>query len=281
MRASPSQQQGPRDPTVSKVVLVHGAMDRAKSFLPVVEHLPDLTVIEYDRRGYGESLPAGIPAVLAQHVDDLLGVMDDEPTTVVAHSFGCVVAVSAAIQQPGRFRGLGLWEPQVPWMEFWPTPVRRGLEAMAAEVDTDALAERVYVSMVGEEAWRRLPEELKVRRRAEGVAFQSDVVIGLSPPFRWEDLTVPSLFGVGLATWPFAAGSRDQAGGVPGRGVVHDRGRRPHRSCEPSPGICGVRATQHHAARDVSDPAIAARTRSLQPRRPTCRASRPLRGVHV
>ena len=161
-------QQGPRDPTVSKVVLVHGAMDRAKSFLPVVGHLPDLTVIEYDRRGYGESLPAGVPAILAQHVDDLLGVMDDEPTTVVAHSFGCIVAVSAAIQQPGRFRGLGLWEPQVPWMEFWPTPVRRGLEAMAAEVDTDALAERVYVSMVGEEAWRRLPEELKVRRRAEG-----------------------------------------------------------------------------------------------------------------
>jgi pimeloyl-ACP methyl ester carboxylesterase len=131
-------------------------------------------------------------------------VMDDEPTTVVAHSFGCVVAASAAIQHPGRFRGLGLWEPQVPWMEFWPTSVRRGLEAMAAQVDTDALAERVYVSMVGEKAWQRLPAELKVRRRAEGVAFRSDVVIGLSPPFRWEDLTVPSLFGVGLETWPFA-----------------------------------------------------------------------------
>ncbi len=197
-------EHGMRDPTVSKVVLVHGAMDRAKSFLPVVGHLPDLCVIEYDRRGYGESVPAGMPAVLAQHVDDLLGVMVDEPTTVVAHSFGCIVAVSAAIQQPGRFRGLGLWEPQVPWMEFWPTSVRRGLEAMAAEADTDALAERVYASMVGEEAWRRLPEELKVRRRAEGAAFQSDVVIGLSPPFRWEELTVPSLFGVGLQTWPFA-----------------------------------------------------------------------------
>ena len=52
-------------------------------------------------------------------------------------------------------------------------PVRRGLEAMAAEVDTDALAERVYVSMVGDEAWRRLPEELKAHRRAEGMAFQT------------------------------------------------------------------------------------------------------------
>jgi pimeloyl-ACP methyl ester carboxylesterase len=75
---------------------------------------------------------------------------------------------------------------------------------MAAEADTDALAERVYVAMVGEEAWRRLPEEVKVFRRAEGVAFKSDVILGLSPPFQWDDLTVPSLFGVGLQTWPFA-----------------------------------------------------------------------------
>ncbi len=195
---------GPHDPTVTEVVLVHGAMDRAKSFRRVVDHLPDLRVIEYDRRGYGESVPAVPPASLAQHVDDLLDVMGDRPTTVVAHSFGCVVVVSAAISHPERFRGLGLWEPQVPWMEFWPGSVRRGLEAMAAEVDTDALAERVYASMVGEGAWGRLPEDLKARRRAEGIAFQSDVVSGLTAPFRWEDLKVPSLFGVGLQTWPFA-----------------------------------------------------------------------------
>jgi 3-oxoadipate enol-lactonase len=197
-------EHGQRDPTMAAVVLVHGAMDRAKSFRHVVKHLPDLRVIEYDRRGYGASLPTGTPAELAEHVKDLLDVVGDEPATVVAHSFGCVVAVAAAIQAPGRFRGLGLWEPQVPWMEFWPTAVRRGLEAMAAEADTDALAERVYVSMVGEEAWRRLPEEVKVCRRAEGVAFKSDVVLGLSPPFHWDDLRVPSLFGVGLQTWPFA-----------------------------------------------------------------------------
>ncbi len=43
-----------------------------------------------------------------------------------------------------------------------------------------------------------------MRRRAEGVAFQSDVVSGLTEPFRWEDLKVRSLFGVGLQTWPFA-----------------------------------------------------------------------------
>jgi pimeloyl-ACP methyl ester carboxylesterase len=197
-------EHGALGPDVSKVVLVHGALDRAKSFLPVVELLPDLRVVEYDRRGYGESLEAGPAELLSLHVDDLLSVMGAEPTSVVAHSFGCVVAVSAAIQYPGRFQGLGLWEPQVPWMEFWPKSVRQGLEAMAAEADTEALAERVYASMVGDEAWRGLPEELKAHRRAEGIAFQRDVIQGLSPPFRWEDLEVPSLFGVGLQSWPFS-----------------------------------------------------------------------------
>jgi pimeloyl-ACP methyl ester carboxylesterase len=195
---------GPRDATATEVVLVHGALDRAKSFRGVVRHLPDLRVVVYDRRGYGASVPAVPPASLGDHVDDLLEIMGDRPTTVVAHSFGCLVVVSAAIRSPERFRSVGLWEPQVPWMEFWPRPVRQGLEAMAAEPDTDALAERVYASMVGEEAWRQLPEDVRVHRRAEGLAFQSDVVSGLTAPFRWEDLKVPSLFGVGRQTWPFA-----------------------------------------------------------------------------
>ena len=192
------------DPSAPRVVLVHGAMDRAKSFGPVVEQLPELRIIGYDRRGYGESVAAGPPKSLAQHADDLLEVIGTEPATVVAHSFGCHVAVLAAISQPQPFIGLGLWEPQVPWMEFWPPSVRGGLEAMALQTDTDALAEQVYQSMVGKEAWQRLPEGLKAQRRAEGVAFQSDIASELTPPFDWEDLQVPSLLGIGLRTWPFA-----------------------------------------------------------------------------
>ena len=92
-------------PPRAKAVLVHGALDRSKSFLPVVECLPELRVTEYDRRGYGESLVAGPATFLAQHVDDLLGVMGEEPTTVVAHSFGCLVAVSAAIRAPQPVSG--------------------------------------------------------------------------------------------------------------------------------------------------------------------------------
>ena len=185
---------------------------------------------------------------LAQHVDDLLDVMGEEPTTVVAHSFGCVVAVSAAIQHPSRFHGLGLWEPQVPWMEFWPRSVRQGLEAMAAEADTDALAERVYASMVGGEAWLRLPEELKAHRRAEGMAFQTDVIQGLSPPFRWEDLTGAQSVRRRPSVMALLPGGRHQDRRDAGRGAVHDRGRRPQRARKSSSAICGVRATQHGSA---------------------------------
>ena len=221
---------GPRDTAASEIVLVHGAMDRAKSFRRVVDNLADLRVIDYDRRGYGESSPGSPPASLQQHVNDLLEVMGERPATVVAHSFGCIVVVSAAISHPDRFQSLGLWEPQVPWMEFWPRSVRRGLEAMAVEADTDALAERVYASMVGEDAWRRLPEELKVRRRAEGVAFQSDVVSGLTEPFRWEDLKVRSLFGIGLRTWPFAQEAATKLAESQGAGVftIADAGHTAH-----------------------------------------------------
>jgi len=185
-------------------------MDRARSFRPVIRHLPDLRIVAYDRRGYGESVQSVPAASLTEHVDDLLEVMGQQPVAVVAHSFGCVVAVAAAIAHPARFTGLGLWEPQVPWMDFWPVPVRQGLEAMAKQADTEALAAKVYTSMVGEEAWRGLPDELKRRRRAEGAAFQADVAAGLDAPFCWSDLRVPCLMGVGLRTWPFAQDAATQ-----------------------------------------------------------------------
>lgn len=197
-------EHGPTVAGVPDVILVHGAMDRARSFRPVVTRLPDLRIVTYDRRGYGESIQSLKAGSLTEHADDLLSVMGTRPTAVVAHSFGCRVAVAAAIAQPQRFTRLGLWEPQVPWMDFWPLPVRKGLETMAAQADTEALAERAYVSMVGEVAWRELSEDLKRRRRAEGLAFQADVAAGLDTPFRWADLRVPCLMGVGLKTWPFA-----------------------------------------------------------------------------
>ncbi|HEY0581965.1 MAG TPA: alpha/beta hydrolase, partial [Chloroflexota bacterium] len=168
----------------------------------------DIRVVLYDRRGYGDSLEAGPPTSLAHHVDDLLDLIGDEPAVVVAHSFGSHVAVKAAIACPDRFVALGLWEPPVPWMEFWPAQARRNLEALTAAIDPAEVGERVYRAMVGEDEWRRLPEELKMRRRSEGLAFTIDLAAELEAPYDWADLRVPVLLGYGTSTWPY---SRDAA----------------------------------------------------------------------
>ena len=145
---------------------------------------------------------------------------------------------------------------------------------MAVEADTDALAERVYASMVGDEAWRRLPEELKAQRRAEGMAFQRDVVLGLSPPFRWEDLKVPSLFGVGLQSWPFSQDAATRLAESLGAELFTIADAGSQRACDPSPAICGVRATQHSSA-DRRGRGRPGRTSRVRPQSLTRPAAQP------
>src|SRR5215216_1802867 len=77
-----------------RVVLVHGAPDRSKSFAHVVHRLPDLAVTVYDRRGYGKSLDAAWNADrlfsggFAVHADDLIDMLDGRPSVVVGQSAG-------------------------------------------------------------------------------------------------------------------------------------------------------------------------------------------------
>ncbi len=42
-------------PVTTRVILVHGTMDRASSFARLLPHLTDLDVVTYDRRGYGRA----------------------------------------------------------------------------------------------------------------------------------------------------------------------------------------------------------------------------------
>src|SRR3954454_22702058 len=82
---SPPDMESPQ--SKPRVVLVHGAHDSARSFDPVLDLLPELDVTTYTRRGWGpdENLA---PITLATHIDDLLDVLDEQPSTVVGHSWG-------------------------------------------------------------------------------------------------------------------------------------------------------------------------------------------------
>jgi pimeloyl-ACP methyl ester carboxylesterase len=183
------------------VVLVHGAMDRSRSFRRVVEHLTDLRVVTYDRRGYGDSVGARPASGLEDHATDLLEVIGNRRATVIAHSAASHIAVLAAIEEPNRIAGIALWEPAAPWMDFWPEKARQSVARIASASDPGAVAERGVIAMVGEEAWNRLSEAAREQRRAEGAAFVLDMASGIDAPYDWEDLHVPCIIGYG-ASWP-------------------------------------------------------------------------------
>ena len=120
-----------------RVVLVHGAPDRATSFRRVLPFLGDLDVVTYDRRGYGSAIGNATEAMtIADHAHDLLDVVADGPAVVVGHSFGGHVALAAAIAQPGPIASLGVWEPASPWADWWPDP------SYAEGVATNAAGDR-------------------------------------------------------------------------------------------------------------------------------------------
>ena len=91
------------------VVLLHEGVSDRRGWRQVAGRLaPQVTVVAYDRRGYGES-PAGTAPFT--HVDDLLGVLDREQAGrawLVGASAGGGLALDAALLAPDRVAGLVL-----------------------------------------------------------------------------------------------------------------------------------------------------------------------------
>ncbi len=81
-----------------KIVFIHGAMDRARSFSGVMRELHPKRTVAYDRRGYGRSrnLRPEISLSIESNVKDLKSVIEDEDVILVGHSFGGVIALCAA-----------------------------------------------------------------------------------------------------------------------------------------------------------------------------------------
>src|SRR5207237_1179460 len=123
-------------PDAPLVVLVHGTMDRSTSFHRVMSFLPDCSVIAYDRRGYARSRFASPAAEsLADHVDDLLEVLDGRPAVVVGHSYGGDVALGAAVRRPDLVRAVAAFEAPMPWRPEWPADTA-GNEALRAALSS-------------------------------------------------------------------------------------------------------------------------------------------------
>ncbi|MCU1345825.1 MAG: alpha/beta hydrolase fold protein [Acidimicrobiia bacterium] len=179
------------------VILVHGAPDRSKNFAKVLPLLEDIPVTVYDRRGYGKSLPARPPSRgFEDHVDDLLAIIDGKRSVVVGNSAGGLVTLMTAIRAPEVVAAIGVWEPPVVWAPWWPHDDGLAFAREYSDMEPAALAERFNQEMLGDR-WEALPERTREMLRAEGFAFQQDLLSQLRRPFDVEDLKVPIVVGCG------------------------------------------------------------------------------------
>lgn len=207
-------------PGASRLVLVHGSMDRSASFLRAIRRLGDLDVVRYDRRGYGRSVRARPPLGLMDHVDDLVGIVGTEPAAVVGHSYGGVVALAAAVARPDLISAVGAFESPRPWKPGWPNH-SAGAAAGRAATPADA-AEAFMRRLVGDVTWEALPARTRAARRAEGVALLVDMrSVRHDAPFEDDDLAVPVVAGCGASSEPhLRQAAIDLHGQVPGSTLV-------------------------------------------------------------
>jgi pimeloyl-ACP methyl ester carboxylesterase len=194
------ERHGPH--TTPAFVLVHGAPDRSTTFRRVLPYHPDHRIVLYDRRGYGRSLDAPPARAMIDHAKDLLAVLEDcqAPPVVVAHSFGSNLTMLAATLRPSAFAAVGLWEPPLPWVDWWPERTKAYNAAVAASIEPADDLEAMYRGLLGDQAWDNSSPEVQDKRRAEGAAFQVDMASELEAPFAFQDILVPALVGYGTAT---------------------------------------------------------------------------------
>ena len=189
------------------VVLVHGTMDRSTSHQRAMSHLGDYSTLAYDRRGYARSRFAEPAAVtVADHVDDLLSVIDGRRATVVGHSYGGVVAMAAAVRRPDLVVSVGAFEPPMPWLPDWPEDTAGGdaLRAAMKDRDPNAAVEAFLRRMLGDETWEMLPRKAKEDRLGEGPALIADMrsLRGDPAPLDPADVKVPVVLGHGSRSRP-------------------------------------------------------------------------------
>lgn len=188
-------------PAAPRVVFVHGSMDRGAAFVKSARLLRDLDLVRYDRRGYGRSVGAGLARTVDEQVDDLVAVLDGQPSVVIGHSMGGVIALATAELHPDLVRSVGCYEAPMPWLEWWPGSSAGGA-AVSVDDGPEAAAERFMRRIIGDEHWERLPGGTQAQRRAEGPALLADLraVRTEEAPFELALLPVPVVAGHGSVT---------------------------------------------------------------------------------
>lgn len=194
------QHRPPVDGTTGacRVVLVHGTMDRAAGLARVAKRLPDLDVVRYDRRGYGRSVDLESDGTIDQQVEDLVALLGPEPSLLLGHSMGGVVALACAERHPARVAGIAVYEAPMPWERFWSDGRQGATSRTWWREDPGDAAEGFLRAMIGDDRWEHLTPATREARRAEGRALLADVaMLGDGPPYDATAISTPLVVGVG------------------------------------------------------------------------------------
>ena len=184
------------------VIFVHGAMDRATSFGRVMRRLPELDRIAMDRRGYGDSVDAGVAPTLVDHAEDVRLVIEWSGAgrvVVVGHSLGGRIALQLAELGDPRLVAVAAFESPAPELDGSRDRVGGGAIEVGLRDGPEAAAEHFYRRMVGDDTWSRLRDRDRTARRAEGPALLAELIDlrdgedELVP----ESVMVPAAIGVG------------------------------------------------------------------------------------
>lgn len=183
------------------LVLVHGSPADHTTFEQLVPHLePSVTVCAMDRRGRGMS-GDGPSYTHEREFEDAAALVDALGPSVdlFGHSYGCVVALEAALLTT-NLRRLILYEP---WIGRYPDGVVKELEQLAAAGDREGVVTTIFRRLLGMtedelDRYRGLPSwearvalaDVNVREARAEDAYEFD-------PVRFANLGVPTLLLAG------------------------------------------------------------------------------------
>jgi esterase len=154
------------------ILCIHGTGSSALVWSDAVRELARLgRVVSYDRRGCTRSErpePYDRTSV-AEHADDaaaLLDALHAAPAVVIGRSYGGTVATDLALRHPDHVRALVVLEGDgprelAPATTRWLDAVAGRLHELAAQAGVDAVGEAFIGEVLGDGAWRSLPQELQ------------------------------------------------------------------------------------------------------------------------
>jgi pimeloyl-ACP methyl ester carboxylesterase len=160
-----------------------------------VRRLPDLNCVVYDRRGYSRSRAVTpIATDLDTHVEDLRSVIGGRRVSLIGHSLGGLIVLTAALRDPGAIRSIGVYEAPLPWLEWWPNRSRGFVNE-----DPGDFAQGFFDRVAGEGSWAKLNEQGRAARRADGPALVAELAAIRMPEAEIDmgSISVPTVSGRG------------------------------------------------------------------------------------